>query len=129
MDKKEIILNTIIEEYLKRSSPIGSNVLKERLDFDISASTIRVYFKKLSCEGTLEQLHTSSGRVPTWDALKMYWREKYLSTQEVEIQSIEDLQERVREFGVYCLLQYANEYRLSEIINVNDRYLLIIFEP
>lgn len=128
MNKKEIILNTIIEEYLKRKAPIGSNELKERLDFDISASTIRVYFKKLSCEGTLEQLHTSSGRVPTWDALKMYWREKYLDAQEVEIENIEDLQERVREFDMYCLLQYANESKLSEIINVNDRFLLIIFE-
>ncbi len=128
MDKKEIILNTIIEEYLKRNTPIGSNELKRVLDLDISASTIRVYFKKLSHEGILEQLHTSSGRVPTWNALKMYWRERYQDMDDIEIDSIEDLKECVREFNIYCLLRYVNDSKLSEIINVNDRFLLIVFE-
>jgi len=129
VDKKEIILNTIIEEYLKHSMPIGSNELREKLDIDISPSTIRVYFKKLSYEGILRQLHTSSGRVPTWEALKRYWIERFSDIDELDIgSSVYELKKWIKEFDVYCILQYKDESKLSEIINVDDRFLLIIFQ-
>ncbi len=128
MGKKEIILNTIIEEYLKNNVPIGSNELKDKLDISISSSTIRVYFKKLSYEGILKQLHTSSGRIPTWIALKRYWKEHFVDIEDLKISSIEELKKWVREFNIYCMLQYIDECKLSEIINVDDRFLLIVFE-
>jgi len=128
VDKKEIILNTIIEEYLKHSMPIGSNELREKLDIDISPSTIRVYFKKLSYEGILRQLHTSSGRIPTWDALKRYWLQRFSDIDELEISSVDELRKWAEEFDVYCMLQYKDECKLSEIINVDDRFLLIVFQ-
>ncbi len=128
MGKKEIILNAIIEEYLKSSMPIGSNELKDKLDIEISSSTIRVYFKKLSYEGILKQLHTSSGRIPTWEAIKRYWIEKFEDIDELNISSVDDLRQWVRKFNIYCLLQYDNECRLSEIVNVDDRFLVIVFE-
>ncbi len=128
MGKKEIILNTIIEEYLKNSAPIGSNELKSKMDIDISSSTIRVYFKKLSYEGILKQLHTSSGRIPTWTALKRYWEEYFINIDDLRIDNIGELKRWVGNFDIYCMLQYVDEYRLSEIINVNDRFLLIVFE-
>ncbi len=128
MNKKEIILNSVIKEYLKKNAPIGSTELKDKLDLDISASTIRVYFKKLSYEGILMQLHTSSGRVPTWIALKRYWKEQFNEIDEIKVSSIEELRNWVKEFDIYCMLQLKNDLKLSEIINVEDRFLLIVFE-
>ncbi len=128
MGKKEIILNTIIEEYLKNSMPIGSNELKDKLDINISSSTIRVYFKKLSYEGILKQLHTSSGRIPTWIALKRYWKEHFVNIEDLRISSVKELKKWVKEFNIYCMLQYIDECKLSEIINIDDRFLLLVFE-
>ncbi len=128
MSKKEIILNTLIEEYLKHNAPIGSNELRDKLELDMSPSTIRVYFKKLSMEGILTQLHTSSGRIPTWSALKEYWRERFYDVDTFRISSIEDFREWIREFDIYCMLQLDDETKLSEIINIEDRFLLIVFE-
>ena len=128
MSKKDIILNSVIREYLKKNAPIGSTELKNKLELDISASTIRVYFKKLSYEGILKQLHTSSGRVPTWIALKRYWKEQFDKIDEIEVSSINELRNWVREFDIYCMLQLKDDIKLSEIINVEDRFLLIVFE-
>ena len=128
MNKKEIILNSVIKEYLKKNAPIGSTELKDKLNLEISASTIRVYFKKLSYEGILMQLHTSSGRIPTWIALKRYWKEQFDEIDEIKVSSIEELRNWVKEFDIYCMLQLKNDLKLSEIINVEDRFLLIVFE-
>lgn len=128
MNKKEIILNSVIKEYLKKNAPIGSTELKDKLSLEISASTIRVYFKKLSYEGILMQLHTSSGRIPTWIALKRYWKEQFDEIDEIKVSSIEELRNWVKEFDIYCMLQLKNDLKLSEIINVEDRFLLIVFE-
>jgi len=128
MSKKDIILNSVIEEYLKCNAPIGSSQLKDRLELDISPSTIRVYFKKLSYEGILMQLHTSGGRVPTWIALKNYWKEHFEEIDKIKISSVEELKNWVREFDIYCMLQLEDDAKLSEIINIEERFLLIVFE-
>ncbi len=128
MSKKDIILNSVIKEYLKKNAPIGSTELKNKLELDMSASTIRVYFKKLSYEGILMQLHTSSGRVPTWIALKRYWKEQFDEIDEIKVSSIDELRNWVREFDIYCMLQLKDDLKLSEIINVEDKFLLIVFE-
>ena len=73
--KRDMILNSIIEAYLRGGSPIGSNELGARMDVAIPASTIRVYFKKLSDEGEITQLHISGGRIPTVNAMRRYWSE------------------------------------------------------
>ena len=65
INKRDLILNYIIEAYLDENTPIGSVDLGLRMDGLIPASTIRVYFKKLSDEGALKQLHISGGRMPT----------------------------------------------------------------
>jgi len=128
VDKKNIILNRVIEEYLKKNAPIGSSELKSKLGIEMSSSTIRVYFKKLSYEGILMQLHTSSGRIPTWIALKRYWKEQFDEIEEIHLSSVEELKEWVGEFDIYCMLQLKDDLKLSEIVNVDNRFLLIIFD-
>lgn len=45
INKRDAILQSIIDAYLVDNSPIGSTELMVRMDEPIPASTIRVYFK------------------------------------------------------------------------------------
>ena len=46
VDKRDLILESIIHAYLEANEPIGSSELGMRMNVSIPASTIRVYFKK-----------------------------------------------------------------------------------
>lgn len=76
IDKKEFLLQSIIKAYIEHLEPIGSTQLKSMYDITFSPATIRGYFKKLGDEGYLAQEHISSGRTPTNEALKQYWKSK-----------------------------------------------------
>lgn len=128
MNKREAILNSIIKEYLKHNSPIGSSELGLKLKFNISPSTIRVYFKQLSLDGALEQLHVSSGRVPTSFALKEYWLELFSNLETIKISSLDNLKELSNIYGIYCMVDLSEENTLCEILNVSKRYLILVFD-
>lgn len=76
IDKRDLILQGIISAYLEQNEPVGSSALCEKISEifsqSIPASTIRVYFKQLSDEGAITQLHISGGRIPTTHAMKYY---------------------------------------------------------
>jgi len=127
-NKKEIILENIIREYLKKPEPIGSEQLKTKLKIKISSSTIRSYFKKLEDGGLLMQIHISSGRVPTSDALKDYWVALFSSIDTLNIKSIQNLENFAKSESIFFIIKYLNENTLVDILNIKDRYLLLIFE-
>ncbi len=124
--KRDIILEEIIKAYIEENLPIGSSLLNERLNMQISASTIRVYFKKLSDEGVLTQLHVSSGRIPTDEALKGYWSEHLKLSYPVHIKNEENFSRLVEDFGLYCSINELICERLDEVIEVKGRYLLLV---
>ncbi|PID48215.1 MAG: HrcA family transcriptional regulator [Proteobacteria bacterium] len=125
-NKRDIILEEIIKAYLEENLPIGSSLLNERMGMQIPASTIRVYFKKLSQEGVLTQLHVSSGRIPTRKAMKGYWLRHLDAKEPVFIKDPENFSKIVEDFGLYCSINTLTAERLDEIIEVKGRYLLLI---
>ncbi len=128
MTKRDLILEAIIQEYLSSGEPIGSSELQKCMDIEISPSTIRIYLNRLSQEGALVQLHVSSGRVPTNDALVQYWMEKLNPLMPLEIQNIDKLQSSVDEYGLFCVAQKNSKEYLKEIIEVSDRFLILTFD-
>jgi len=126
--KRDLILEAIIQEYLSSGEPIGSSELQKCMDIEISPSTIRIYLNRLSQEGALVQLHVSSGRVPTNDALVQYWMEKLNPLMPLEIQNIDKLQSSVDEYGLFCVAQKNSKEYLKEIIEVSDRFLILTFD-
>jgi transcriptional regulator of heat shock response len=74
-DRQINLLNTIIKEYIESSEPVGSQVLVKKYKLRYSAATVRNEMAKLLEEGFLEMLHTSSGRVPTPMAYKLFLQE------------------------------------------------------
>jgi heat-inducible transcriptional repressor len=124
ISKRDLILDSIIKAYLEDNLPIGSMELGSRMPGDIPASTIRVYFKKLSQEGALTQLHVSGGRVPTETTMQHYWKERLnLSKPRTLGKKLKSI---VRSSDIYCLVNRAQTLRLEEIISVDNRYLVLV---
>ena len=128
MTKRDIILEAIIQEYLSSGEPIGSLELQKCMDIEISPSTIRIYLNRLSQEGALVQLHVSSGRVPTNDALVQYWRDRLNPMKTLEIDDIKRFENSVNEYGLFCIAQKSSEEFLKEIIEVSGRFLILSFD-
>ncbi|MDR1461193.1 MAG: HrcA family transcriptional regulator [Campylobacteraceae bacterium] len=127
MSKQDLILEAIIKAYLEDSLPIGSAELQTKMPIEISASTIRTYFNKLCNEGILMQLHISGGRIPTVNALKRYWIEKLKTDTTVVFGSLNNIKSALREYELYCTLEFYDNEELKEVIKVQDRFLLLVF--
>ena len=64
-DRRQRILQALIEEYVANALPVGSRTLTERYQLGVSSATIRNELSVLEEEGYIAQPHTSAGRVPT----------------------------------------------------------------
>ncbi|TLP38500.1 heat-shock protein [Arcobacter arenosus] len=125
MDKKEFLLHSIIKAYIEHLEPIGSSQLKSMYDISYSPATIRGYFKKLGDEGFLAQEHVSSGRTPTTEALKMYWRNKLnFRLEYVDERAIAYLS---NDLGMSVFIQDQKSDILKNILNVENRYMILEF--
>ncbi|MBK2001252.1 HrcA family transcriptional regulator [Campylobacter sp. LH-2024] len=128
-DKKDLILDSIIETYLLDNVPIGSSELN--LNLCIPASTIRVYLKRLSDEGLITQLHISSGRIPTVLTMQNYWQNYWKEKQNENLIKITNevfLKELSKEFEIYCLVYGGRNLILKEIFNLNAKFIILDFE-
>jgi len=128
INKRDLILDYIIEAYLDDNTPIGSVDLGLRMDGLIPASTIRVYFKKLSDEGAIKQLHISSGRVPTLVTMKNYWEKRLDFSQKLVINDSDVLAEISDSFKIYCMIFTSDDAILEEVINYRDRFIILSFD-
>ncbi len=128
ISKRDLILESIIKEYIRSKAPIGSSELQSKMTLDMSPSTIRIYFKKLSDEGALVQLHVSSGRVPTQNALKDYWIKKIDISKPMVIQSVGKVQNSVKNYGLFCTIKKNKNSTFQELIKVKNRYLILAFD-
>lgn len=66
------LLTAIIDSYINTSEPVGSVDVVKKYNMKCSAATIRNEMAKLLSLGYLEMPHTSSGRVPTKQAYRLY---------------------------------------------------------
>ncbi len=72
-DRQLLILKHIVDEYIDTAEPVGSvNLEKKYPSLGVSPATIRNEMSALAKKGFLKQSHTSSGRLPTPIALKLY---------------------------------------------------------
>jgi len=63
--RQQLILHTLLKEYVKSAQPVASGILVEKYHLDISPATVRNELMYLEEEGYIYQPHTSAGRVPT----------------------------------------------------------------
>jgi len=70
--RKFKILEAIITDYIETAEPIGSRTIAKKSGLGISSATIRNEMSDLEEMGFINQLHTSSGRVPSGRGYRMY---------------------------------------------------------
>ncbi len=66
------LLKAIIDTYIKDAEPVGSVEVVKKYNLRYSAATVRNEMAHLFNMGYLEMPHTSSGRVPTKQAYRLY---------------------------------------------------------
>ncbi len=71
-ERKRKILQYVVDDYIATAQPVSSKVITEKYMTDISSATVRSELSGLEEMGYLTQLHTSSGRVPSIEAYKLY---------------------------------------------------------
>ncbi|MBN1272520.1 MAG: heat-inducible transcription repressor HrcA [Candidatus Aminicenantes bacterium] len=72
-EKDASILNLIVELYLRTGKPVSSGTIAQKSKkYSVSSATVRNIMAGLEKEGFLFQPHTSSGRIPTDNGLRLY---------------------------------------------------------
>jgi transcriptional regulator of heat shock response len=70
--RKEKLLFSIIDQYIKNATPVASKMLAGRGSFKVSSATLRNEMAALEESGYLVQPHTSAGRIPTEKGFEFY---------------------------------------------------------
>lgn len=70
--RQTAILSCLVKEYIQTAEPIGSKMLENSGDFNVSSATIRSEMHDLEDMGYLVQPHTSAGRIPTTKAYRHF---------------------------------------------------------
>lgn len=89
--RKQRILQAIINDYISTAEPIGSRTIARKYDLGVSPATIRNEMADLELLGYIEQLHTSSGRIPSAKGYRFYV-DDLLSPQDITEQDIQLIQ-------------------------------------
>ena len=71
-DRRALILQALVEEYIRTGQPVSSRAILEASGLQVSSATVRNELAKLESYGFVEQPHTSAGRVPTHQGYRYY---------------------------------------------------------
>ena len=71
-DRQKILLTLLIREYVSSAQPVGSQLLVEKYQLNMSSATVRNELAALTDMGYLNQPHTSAGRIPTENGYRFF---------------------------------------------------------
>ncbi len=127
--RQRTILTTIIKEYIQTAEPVGSKVLVDKYNFDLSSATLRNEMKELEDMGFLTQPHTSAGRTPT-DKGYRFFVDSLMGEKELTVSEQRQLQteliktkakyNRLAKSTAKILSRLSDNLVISGILNSND---------
>jgi len=124
-DRQLLILQVIVDDFIRSAQPVGSRSLSKKEDISFSSATIRNEMADLEELGYIEKTHTSSGRVPSEKGYR-YYVDHLLSPQALNQQDVSIIQsifaEKIYEFEK--IIQRSAKI-LSELTN----YTSIVLGP
>ena len=121
-ERKEKILNAIIQNYLETGEPVGSRTISKMSDLNLSSATIRNEMSDLEELGYIIQPHTSSGRIPSDKGYRFYV-DHLMADKEREVTEIKDMMIEKTE---------KMEKMLKQVVKVlanNTQYATLISAP
>ncbi|MFD1736627.1 heat-inducible transcriptional repressor HrcA [Bacillus salitolerans] len=71
-DRQLLILQVIIDDFIRSAQPVGSRTLSKKSEITFSSATIRNEMADLEELGFIEKTHTSSGRIPSEKGYRFY---------------------------------------------------------
>ncbi|MGI6011991.1 MAG: heat-inducible transcriptional repressor HrcA [Ruminococcus sp.] len=89
-ERKQKILNAIIQTYLETGEPVGSRTISKYTDLNLSSATIRNEMSDLEDMGYILQPHTSAGRIPSDKGYRLYV-DALMQEKEEEVSEIKEL--------------------------------------
>jgi len=95
-DRKQKILQAIIDEYIRTAEPVGSRAISKKNELGLSSATIRNEMADLEEMGFLIQPHTSAGRVPS-DIGYRFYVNSLMRRYQMSVEAIEKLQQIMTE--------------------------------
>ena len=125
-DRQKALLKAIIEEYIDSAIPIGSEVIEKKYELGVSPATIRNEMVRLTELGYLKKPHTSSGRIPTPNGMKLYvkqlMKEKQLSVaEEIAVkEKLWDHRERHQKFMKELAKSLAERTKALAVITTEE---------
>ncbi|GMW01262.1 MAG: heat-inducible transcription repressor HrcA [Candidatus Hydrogenedentota bacterium] len=83
-EREELILHAVVHTYITSAEPVGSRTIVKRYGLEFSPATVRNVMADLEEDGYIQQVHTSSGRVPT-DKGYRYFVDCLMQVQELTL--------------------------------------------
>lgn len=83
-EREQLILQAVVHTYITTAEAVGSRSIVKRYELELSPATVRNVMADLEDSGYLQQLHASSGRVPT-DLGYRYYVDYLMRVQELTL--------------------------------------------
>lgn len=124
-DRKMMILQAIVRDYIESAEPVGSRSLSKKYALGISPATIRNEMADLEEMGYIMQPHTSAGRVPSDKGYRLYVDQLMEIKQKADQNRVRIKSELLRKYSeLEQMLQYTSKL-LSDFTN----YTSIVLAP
>lgn len=123
--RKRLILNAVIQDYIYSAEPVGSRTLVKRHSIGLSPATIRNEMADLEEMGYLEQPHTSAGRIPSHLGYRFYVNSLMGEFQpsSTDLDQFEELMSAINFSGAGFPRQ------LAKLLSTLTSYISLIAEP
>jgi heat-inducible transcriptional repressor len=108
-DRAAILLKQLVASYIDDGQPVGSKQLAEDAGLDISSATIRNVMSDLEKKGLVVAPHTSAGRIPTEQGLRLFV-DSLLEVQPIEEKHIVQVQQQLNpDMEINELVSHASQ--------------------
>jgi heat-inducible transcriptional repressor len=124
-DRGKRILEAVIEDYIATAEPVGSRTITRSHALALSPATVRNVMSELEEMGLLISPHTSSGRIPTDKAYRLYVN-SILEVKHIARDNREEIQRRCRLAGK-DLAQVLQE--TSRLLSSTSSYMGVVMAP
>jgi len=93
-ERAAVLLKQLVASYIHDGLPVGSRQLAQDAGLDISSATIRNVMSSLEKSGLVVAPHTSAGRIPTEQGLRLFV-DSLLEVQPIEERLVSQLQQKL----------------------------------
>jgi len=124
-DRKEQLLNLLVENYIKTAEPIGSRFLLTASKLDIGEATVRNDLRALEEEGYLTHPHTSAGRIPTEKGYRFYLEDLRMEKERLTKRENEVLSRALSKKDQNYI--QARKGMAKEMADVSDMAVMVAF--